>query len=160
MALFTSPFTFALPRSPPQFKNIAQDVKHHNILPLPLPQVQPHKAFQPLYFIPPQVMLTIFGTDLEGIVTARAFISSLFSNLRNEFTGDRLFLQFYYPNSDSLVYLSISLIFVYGQWKFHQGSQGIEKFQKIKSFNKKEKFLKNAMFIILFVFTKDVLSAT
>jgi hypothetical protein len=105
-------------------------------------------------------MLTIFGTDLEGIVTARAFTSSLFTNLRNEFTGDRLFLQIYSPNSDALIYISISLIFIYGQWKFHQGSQTIEKFQKMKSFNKKETFLKNLIFIILFVFTKDVLSAT
>jgi len=113
-----------------------------------------------MYLLPQSAMLTIFGTDLEGIVTARAFASSLLTNLRNEFTGDKLFLQLYYPNSDSFMYLSISLIFVYGQWKFYQGSQGIEKFQKIQSFNKKEKFLKNMIFVILFVFTKDVLSAT
>ena len=126
---------------------------------LPRPPVKPHNVLQ-MNLIPPQMMLTIFGTDLEGIVTARAFTSSLFTNLRNEFTGDRLFLQIYSPNSDALIYISISLIFIYGQWKFHQGSQTIEKFQKMKSFNKKETFLKNLIFIILFVFTKDVLSAT
>jgi len=128
-----------------------------------LPRLRPVKHFnnlQKLHLIPPQIMLSIFGTDLEGIVTARAFASSLFSNLRNEITGDRLFLQLYSPHSDALVYISISLIVVYGQWKFHQGSQSREKFQKIKSFNKKETFLKNLIFIILFVFTKDVLSAT
>jgi hypothetical protein len=128
-----------------------------------LPRPQPVKHFKDLQqanLIPPQFMLSIFGTDLEGIVTARAFTSSLFSNLRNEFTGDRLFLQLYSPHSDTLIYLSISLIVVYGQWKFHQGSQSREKFQKIDSFNKKESFLKNLIFIILFVFTKDVLSAT
>jgi hypothetical protein len=132
---------FALPRPPPHCKNIVRDVP-------------------PVSLLPPQAMLAIFGSDLEGIITTRAFISSLFSNLRNEFTGDRLFLQFYYPNSDSFMYLSISLIFVYGQWKFYEGSQSIEKFQKINSFNKKEMFLKNLIFIILFVFTKDVMSAT
>jgi hypothetical protein len=110
--------------------------------------------------LPPQILLPIFGTDLEGIVTTRAFTSSLITTLRNEFTGDRIFLQFYYPNADSFVYISISLIFLYGQWKFHQGSQSREKFQKIESFNKKETFVKNILFIILFVFTKDVLSAT
>ena len=126
---------------------------------LPRPPVKPHNVLR-VNLIPQQMMLTIFGTDLEGIVTARAFASSLFSNLRNEFTGDRLFLQLYSPHSDALIYLSISLIVVYGQWKFHQGFQSREKFQKIDSFNKKETFLKNLIFIILFVFTKDVLSAT
>jgi hypothetical protein len=110
--------------------------------------------------IPPQVMLSIFGSDLESIVTARAFTSSIFSNLRNEFTGDQLFIQMYSPHSDSLAYISLSLIFAYGQWKFHHGSKSIEKLQKIDSFNKKEKIIKNTIFIILFVFTKDILSAT
>jgi hypothetical protein len=132
---------FALPRPPLPCKNVVRYVP-------------------PVSLLPPQAILAIFGSDLEGIITARAFISSLLTNLRNEFTGDRLFLQFYYPNSDSLMYLSISLIFVYGQWKFYEGSQSIEKFQKIKSFNRKETFLKNLIFIILFVFTKDVMSAT
>jgi len=126
---------------------------------LPRPPIKPYKI-PSVNLIPPQMMLSIFGTDLEGIVTARAFTSSLFSNLRNEFTGDRLFMQLYYPHSDTFIYLSISLIFVYGQWKFLQGSQSREKFQKIDSFNKKETFLKNLIFILLFVFTKDVLSAT
>ena len=136
-ALLSFTFTYALPRPP---------VKPHNVLRVNL--------------IPQQMMLTIFGTDLEGIVTARAFASSLFSNLRNEFTGDRLFLQLYSPHSDALVYISISMIFIYGQWKFHEGSQSMEKLQKIDSFNRKETFLKKLIFIILFVFTKDVLSAT
>jgi hypothetical protein len=128
-------------------------------LPRPSP-VKQFKDLQQVNLIPPQVMLTIFGTDLEGIVTTRAFASSLFSNLRNEITGDRLFLQLYSPHSDALVYISMSLIVIYGQWKFHQGAQSREKFQKIDSFNKKEAFLKNLIFIILFVFTKDVLSAS
>ena len=54
----------------------------------------------------------------------------------------------------------MSLIIIYGQWKFYQGSQSREKLQKIDSFNKKETFLKNLIFIILFVFTKDILAAT
>jgi len=124
---------------------------------LPPPPMLKHK---PLHLIPPQMILTIFGSDLEGIVTARAFTSSIFTNLRNEFTGDRLFMQLYYPHSDTFIYLSISLIFVYGQWKFIQGSQTREKFQKILSFNEKERIIKNIIFILLFVFTKDVLSAT
>ena len=127
---------------------------------LPRPPVRRFKDLQQVNLIPPQIMLSIFGTDLESLVTARAFTSSLISNLRSEFTGDRLFLQLYSPHSDALMYLSISMIFIYGQWKFHEGSQSMEKLQKIDSFNRKETFLKKIIFIILFVFTKDVLSAT
>jgi len=136
--------TNALPRPKQHYRVISKSVQ----------------PLQPLYIVPPQIMLTIFGSDLESIVTARALMSSLFSNLRNEFTGDRLFLQLYSPHSDSIAYISLLLIFVYGQWKFHQGSQTREKLQKIDSFNKKELIIKNAIFILLFVFTKDVLSAT
>lgn len=121
---------------------------------------KPVKNIQRTALLPPQMLIPIFGTDLESIITLRALASSIITNLRNEFTGDRLFLQVFYPSSDSFIYISISLVFVYGQWKFIQGSQSIEKFQKIEAFNKREKFIKNIIFILLFVFTKDVLSAT
>ena len=129
----------------------------HCVYALPRPDSS-HKSLLQINLIPP--LVTVFGTDLESIVTARAFTSSLFTNLRNEITGDRLFLQLYSSHSDAIVYISMSLIVIYGEWKFYQGSQSREKLQKIDSFNKKETFLKNLIFIILFVFTKDVLSAT
>lgn len=123
-----------------------------------LDSAQHRKVVRPISLLPPHILFTIFETDLEGIVTARALTSSIFSSLRNEFTRDTLFMQLYYPHSDVVVYLFISMIFVYNQ--FDQSSKNIKRFQKIDSFNKKEKFLKNVMFILLFVFTKDVLSVT
>jgi hypothetical protein len=122
--------------------------------------VQHRKVVTPISLLPPHILSTIFETDLEGIVTARALTSSIFSSLCKELTRDTLFMQLYYPHSDIVVYLFISMIFVYGQWEINEGSQNIKRFKKIDSFNKKEKFIKNMMFIILFVFTKDVLSAT
>lgn len=113
-----------------------------------------------MHILPTQTMITLFGTDLEGIVTSKAFLSSLISNLRNEFTSDRLFMQLYYPHPELFIYVSISLVFLYGQWKFYQGSQGLEKFQRMEGFIKREKLIKNIIFILLFVFTKDVMSAT
>jgi len=110
--------------------------------------------------VPTHLMKSIFGTNLEGIVTTRAFISSLVSNLRGEITSDKVLMQLYAPDSYSIIYISISLIFVYGEWKFHKGSQSNQKFQKIESFAQKESCLKNIMFVVLFVFTKDVLSAS
>ncbi len=113
-----------------------------------------------MHILPTQTMITLFGTDLEGIVTSKAFLSSLISNLRNEFTSDRLFMQLYYPHPELFIYVSISLVFLYGQWKFYKGSQGLEKFQRMEGFIKREKLIKNLIFIVLFVFTKDVMSAT
>jgi len=103
--------------------------------------------------------MPIFGTDLEGIITARAFTTSLITNLRNEVTEDRIFLQLSYPHTDSIIYISISILVLYSYWKYNEGSQRITKFQKIDQFNKIEKLVKHIIFILLFVFTKDVLSA-
>lgn len=110
--------------------------------------------------VPPQILLPIFGTDLEGIITTKAITSSLISNIRNEITGDRLFLQFSDLHPSSFVYLSIALTFAYGEWKFNEGSQGMLKLQKLDKFTKKEIMWKNIILIIFYVFTKDVLSAS
>jgi len=110
--------------------------------------------------VPPQLLLPIFGTDLEGIITTKAITSSLISNIRNEITGDRLFLQFSDMHPSSFVYLSIALTFAYGEWKFNEGSQSMLKLQKMEKFTKKEIIWKNIILIIFYVFTKDVLSVS
>jgi len=99
-------------------------------------------------------------TNLEGIITARAFISSLIRNLSSEITWDKLIIQISYPHSDSFVCISISLLFLYIQWKYYKDSQSMTKLQKIDAFIHREALLKNIIFIILYVFTKDVSSVT
>lgn len=98
-------------------------------------------------------------TNLEGIITTRAFISSLIRNLSSEITWDKLIIQLSYPHSDSVVCISISLLFLYAQWKYHKNTQ-TTKLQKIDVFTHREAVLKNIIFIILYVFTKDVSSVT
>lgn len=99
-------------------------------------------------------------TNLEGIITTRAFISSLIRNLNNEITWDKLIIQISYPHSDSILCISISLLFLYAQWKYHKNSQSMIKLQKIDVFIHREALLKNIIFIILYVLTKDVSSVT
>jgi hypothetical protein len=99
-------------------------------------------------------------TNLEGIITTRAFISSLIRNLSGEITWDKLIVQISYPHSDSILCISISLLFLYAQWKYLKDSQSMTKLQKIDAFIHREALLKNIIFIILYVFTKDVSSVT
>lgn len=99
-------------------------------------------------------------TNLEGIITTRAFISSLIRNLSGEITWDKLILQMSYHHPDSIVCTSISLLFLYAQWKYLRNYQSVTKLQKIDVFMHREALLKNIIFIILYVFTKDVSSAT
>ena len=112
------------------------------------------------FILPPQAFLPILGSDLESIITTRAITSSLISTLRNEISGDRLLIQITDIHPTSFIYLSIALTFVYGQWKFYQGNQHIEKLQKIDTYVQKETAWKNIILIMLYVFTKDVLSVS
>jgi hypothetical protein len=100
------------------------------------------------------------GSDLESILTTRAITSSLITTLRNEISGDRLLLQITDVHPSTFVYLSIAITFLYGQWKFYQGCNRIEKLQKIDIYVKKETTWKNIIIIMLYVFTKDVMSVS
>jgi hypothetical protein len=112
------------------------------------------------FILPPQAVLPILGSDLESILTTRAITSSIITTLRNEISGDRLLLQITDVHPSTFVYLSIAITFLYGQWKFYQGCNRIEKLQKIDIYVKKETTWKNIIIIMLYVFTKDVMSVS
>jgi len=116
--------------------------------------------------IPPPISFSIFttmGTDLERIISSKAVLSSLITNLRKEITVERIFIEVSEINSNptNYIYLSIVLSFIYGQWKFYNGTQNkIQKFKKIDTYTKIERVTKDILFIILFAFMKDVQSAS
>jgi len=112
------------------------------------------------FILPPQIILPVFTSDLEGIITGRAIVSSIISNLRNELSGDRLLLQLSDIHPTSFAYVSIVLTFAYGQWKFNEGIQRTIKFQKIEKYNQEEIVWKNIILMIMYVFTKDVMTAS
>lgn len=112
------------------------------------------------FILPPQIILPVLTTDLEGIITGRAIVSSIISNLRNEISGDRLLLQLSDFHPTSFIYLSIALTFAYGQWKFYEGHKSVDKFQKLETYVEKEKVWKNIILIMMYVFTKDVMSVS
>ena len=102
-------------------------------------------------------------TDLESIITTKAISTSFFTYLRKEVTLDRAFISITELNTHGSDYLLLSFIltYMYGQYKFRQGTETcqIDKFRKIDKFEKVNRFTKEILFIILFIFTKDVQNA-
>jgi len=101
-------------------------------------------------------------SDLEGIITTRALTNSVMTNLKREFSGDRLFLQIAdFHTTTTFAYISVAIFFIYGQWKFHEGSRSqSDKFKKMDAYIEKENILKNIVLIVLYTFIKDVQSAS
>ena len=103
---------------------------------------------------------SIFGfiprTPIESIITSRALIGSIITNMRTEYTAERIAIQIanFHFHSNDYLFLSIIPIIVYGQFKFQQGSQ--TKFEMLNEYQKIQKFMKELIFIITFIFTKDV----
>lgn len=98
-------------------------------------------------------------SKLESIITAKAFTTSVYSNLRNEFTVDKLFVEIYNFNFDNVSnysYASLIMIYLYGEYKYMKGSKSKEKLQKIDKYDKMYRNFKEIIYIFLFIFTKDV----
>ena len=95
-------------------------------------------------------------TPIESIITSRALVSSIITNVRNEFTMERIAIQIadFQFHSNDYLFLSIIPIIIYGQFKFQQGSQ--IKIEQINEYQKIQHFIKEFIFVITFIFTKDV----
>jgi len=113
-------------------------------------------------FLPPIISQKIIISQLESIITTRAFTSSFFENINKEIDFDRAVLQIipmHYSSLSGYIYLSIVLTFIYSQWRFYDALE-YERFDKIARFSREKKFIKNILFIIILVFIKDIQSCT
>jgi hypothetical protein len=99
-------------------------------------------------------------SKLESIVTTKAITSSFYTNLRNEFTLDKIITMvtgFNYHNHANYAYLSIFLTVLYGEYKYMKGANTInEKFKKIDKYDKVYKNVREILYIFIFIFTKDI----
>lgn len=100
-------------------------------------------------------------SELERIISTKAVISSLSYNFRNEITLERILFQvsdIHYGNSGVYWFGSILFIYLYGQIKYYDGSMGVknDRFRKITKFSRVEKTTKELLYLILFIFMKDV----
>jgi hypothetical protein len=109
----------------------------------------------------PNVMFPLIS-KLEGIITTKAISTSFLTNLRSEFTIDRIFAEIAEMHySFDYLYFSIFLTYAYGYYKYTQGAESyqIDKFKKIEKFDRIDRITKEIIFIFLFIFTKDVKNA-
>lgn len=96
-------------------------------------------------------------SKLEGIIASKAITTSIFSNIRTEFTVERIFFEISNINlhSFSYLYLSFLITYLYGQYKFNQGIN-VNKLEKIDEYVKINRIAREFLFIIMFILTKDV----
>lgn len=102
-------------------------------------------------------------TDLESIITLKTITSSIITNIRNEITLDNIFLEIVNSTHHDLNYILVSILstILYGQYKFSKGVElrKINKLSKIKKYNELNIRIRQLIFLILFIFTKDIPNA-
>jgi hypothetical protein len=102
-------------------------------------------------------------TDLESIITLKTITSSIITNIRNEITLDNIFLEIVNSTHHDLNYILVSILstILYGQYKFSKGIElkKINKLSKIKKYNELNMRIRQIIFLILFIFTKDIPNA-
>ena len=125
----------------------------------------PTYAFLPP--IPPASSLLPEISKLETILSEKAIMTSIVSNIRNEFTLEHLMIQMMdinvsmQHNHTIYIFFSVFILYVYGQWKFYDGTINYaqrQKWRKINKYYRIEKISKELLFVILFIFMKDVQS--
>jgi hypothetical protein len=109
----------------------------------------------------PQIPTNLFMTELERMVAKRAIGASFVSNIYSEISLDRIALEFanWHFQASNIGLFSILLIVLYGQYKYNMGTQNA-KFEKLSIYNKYERGIRELLFILFLVFTRDVNSAT
>ena len=102
-------------------------------------------------------------SDLDSIITLKTITSSIITNIRNEITLDNIFLEIVNSTHHDLNYILVSILttILYGQYKFSKGIElkKINKLSKIKKYNELNIRIRQLIFLILFIFTKDIPNA-
>lgn len=99
---------------------------------------------------------------LESIIANKALMSALMSNLRRELTVERAIIEFSTSfNPNSFFYASIIVTYIYGEYRFFEGSRAKnDKLKEFPVYQKTEKIVKEIIIMLLFVMFKEVHSAT
>lgn len=115
-------------------------------------------------YLPQPISPNMIITNLETIMTTKAVTSSIITNMRMELTLDRILLQLSQMNyhSNNYFYISILITYLYGQYKYFEGSDNcnietkLEKFDKYKNASRTTNEI---LFILFIIFSKDVPNA-
>ena len=110
-------------------------------------------------FIPP-IPTKLIMTELERVVATRAISTSVISNLYSEISIDHIILELTNLNFQisNIGLFSILIIIIYGQYKYNMG-QNHDKLENIPIYNRYQRIMREVLFIIFIVFTRDVNNA-
>jgi hypothetical protein len=110
-------------------------------------------------FIPP-IPSKIFMTELERMVATRAIGASFISNVYSEISIDKIALEIanVHFQASNIGLFSVLLVVLYGQYKYNMGAQSA-KFENIQIYTQYDKTIREILFIVFLVFTRDVQNA-
>jgi len=111
-------------------------------------------------FIQSLIPMPIGMTSLERIVATRAMGATIVNQLTSEISFDRVVLEITNLNfhSTNLWILSVLAIYLYSRFQYYEGVQS--KLQDMEVYGRYKRLIREIMFILFLVFTRDVQHAT
>jgi len=99
-------------------------------------------------------------TSLERIVATRAMGATIVNQLSSEVSFERVVLEMTNLNfhSTNLWVLSVLAIYLYSRFQYYEGVQS--KLKDIEVYDRYKRLIRELMFIVFLVFTRDVQHAT
>jgi hypothetical protein len=99
-------------------------------------------------------------TSLERIVATRAMGATFVNQLTSEISFDRVVLELsnVHFHSTNLWVLSVLAIYLYSRFQYYEGVQS--KLQDMEVYGRYKRLIREIMFILFLVFTRDVQHAT
>lgn len=112
-----------------------------------------------------QFLLAFFPTNLESILARKAIVSTVFNNIRSDFS-EHVFEEIinipyciHIEHDSNLVFMPLVATYLYGQWKYNMGEkETYMKLKKIEKYKSIYNVYKKIIFVVLFMFFKDVKS--
>jgi hypothetical protein len=99
-------------------------------------------------------------TSLERIVATRAMGATIVNQLTNEISFDKVIFELSNVNfnSNNLWVISVLAIYLYSRFQYYEGVQS--KLQDMEVYDRYKRLIREMMFILFLVFTRDVQHAT
>ena len=105
-------------------------------------------------FFPGNIM-----TNLEKMITTRVVSQSIISNISSEFSIEKIIIEATHFNYQSHNWiLSVFIIYSYGYFKYIEGMNTNTKIQQTKIYGKYNQYIRQLIFIMFIIFSRDVQS--
>jgi hypothetical protein len=95
-------------------------------------------------------------TNLERMVASRAIGSSILSQLSTELSLEKTLFEISNFHSQNYWMFSVIAVVIYGQYKYNEGQH---KYESIAVYDKYKIIVKEILFVLFLVFTRDIQNA-